>query len=1018
MPTASDFYLFVLALYMSSLFTPTLPAQSRLVVMPDRPLLMDSTGRAVLLHGDTGWNLGIRLDREEIDTYLRKRQNQKFNTIGMAALFEGNLNNVYGDAPFGKTDGKWDPAKIEEQAGNNPEDTTAYDYWDHIDYAVERVDDHGMYLAFVIAFNAMIVGNGRGKNREAIVFDERKAYDYGRYMGRRYGHHDHILWMMGGDRSPVYGEFDYQPVYHAMAEGVADGIKGEDDFDGEADYTGILISYHPQKARPASSEWFHDAEWNSFNSIQACPADQVPTIQSDLALTPQKPTWLFEGRYEEYTFAYKAWHIRYQAYQSLMAGAFGHLYGNRYVWNYDTDWERHLDDPGAWDMMHLYDLFANHLPAYSWDDWRPHPALLDVDDTGGVENICWRSATTAAPTADFVTAMRTTDGRSAIVYAANGRNFTLDTAELKGPPTAAYWYSPRTGHWYDPADEREHPTRKNILSEEAKLTFDPPGEPGADNDWVLIVETEKQPRHHEPTDIRLRASRDYENPYREVEVTATFTGPEEERISTRAFWDGGRDYTVRFTPTAPGEWRYETSSNVNDDGLRTEGELTVSEGNAPGFVRRDPDRPYHFVHDDGTPYFMFGTTYYDLMMNAMAGERWRKAIDSAHHYGINKLRVCALPMNSEKSFYPFISGFAGSHPDSLDTDRLQLAYWRKLDTVIAYAAARDVKVDLMPFGTEAGYYAADTTDDEGYLRYLIARYAAYPNVVWTLVNEWNYRTRVGVPKPYWNRMGRLLESEDPWQKDQNGAPRHLSVHQQTRIDWQFGNYDWPSHVIIQLGVRNGQGTMEDEWDLNNVEQPAYREGDAWGNAGILFNRQYGMPVVNDEFGYIGEPRDRAAAAPGTDKEDWPRLTRRRHRNILWGIYLAGGYGSAGDKNKYADGHPYFSANWHPAPEYDDIRHLVDFFTEGDIPYRRMTPNNDLVDGERVYALAEEESHYLFYDAVGQNLQAILPPGNYRMTTLDPATGHRQTHETVVATEAATTLPTENPGKDRLIHLSR
>ena len=46
-----------------------------------------------------------------------------------------------------------------------------------------------------------------------------------------------------------------------------------------------------------------------------------------------------------------------------------------------------------------------------------------------------------------------------------------------------------------------------------------------------------------------------------------------------------------------------------------------------------------------------------------------------------------------------------------------------------------------------------------------------------------------------------------------------------------------------------------------------------------------MPVLNDEYGYIGKP-DRFAG--------WSPLSRDKHRNIIWGIAMAGGYGAAGD----------------------------------------------------------------------------------------------------------------------------
>ena len=73
--------------------------------------------------------------------------------------------------------------------------------------------------------------------------------------------------MIGGDRSAVYGEKDYRNVFRAMAEGVADGVNGIDQQNQEADYSTTLMSYHPRKWKPNSSEWFHREPWLDFNSI-------------------------------------------------------------------------------------------------------------------------------------------------------------------------------------------------------------------------------------------------------------------------------------------------------------------------------------------------------------------------------------------------------------------------------------------------------------------------------------------------------------------------------------------------------------------------------------------------------------------------------------------------------------------------------------------------------------------------------------------------------------------------------
>ena len=52
-------------------------------------------------------------------------------------------------------------------------------------------------------------------------------------------------------------------------------------------------------------------------------------------------------------------------------------------------------DPGAMDMVRLYDLFNTHL-SVSWGKWIPDDNLILEEDRGQVEDICWRHLTSKA----------------------------------------------------------------------------------------------------------------------------------------------------------------------------------------------------------------------------------------------------------------------------------------------------------------------------------------------------------------------------------------------------------------------------------------------------------------------------------------------------------------------------------------------------------------------------------------------------------------------------------------------
>ena len=484
------------------------------------------------------------------------------------------------------------------------------------------------------------------------------------------------------------------------------------------------------------------------------------------------------------------------------------------------------------------------------------------------------------------------------------------------------------------------------------LTGDPPTQVSSSSPTVNPTVDVPMWSVHE---IELQSTQRYANPYTQIDVTATFQGPNDSKQTVQGFWNGDRTFIVRFTPTVSGKWHYTTSSR--DSGLNAQtGTINCTDAKQSdrGFLRRDADHRYSFVWDDGSRYFMFGQTYYDLMKLAMVKPDWKTSVDNSRAMGMNKIRffLPPQPQSRPKSPDPPTSPY-GSNKDTLN-----LAHWQKLDEVIQYMKDRETVAELLLFNYRDIY--GTQTQDERYLKYAIARYAAFPNVIWCLANEWNYTPK---SQSYWNTLGEIVRRQDPWFSREKFL-RPLSIHQQTRIDFQFFERDWPVHAIIQFGVRNKK----------------YAAGDEWGNEGIRYNLGQDMPVVNDEYGYVGEYQDKSVKGA-------PTLTRTKHRQIMWGIYTAGGYASAGDKYKYSQGRPYFSGYWYQPDEYADIKQLVNFFTTKGIEYWQMSSQNSLIKaGTRVYALANPGKQYVFYAAVGGKFTAQIAPGTYTVRRYNPRTG--------------------------------
>lgn len=451
-------------------------------------------------------------------------------------------------------------------------------------------------------------------------------------------------------------------------------------------------------------------------------------------------------------------------------------------------------------------------------------------------------------------------------------------------------------------------------------------------------------------EITLTAASNYSNPYTQGNVTATFSGPGASKV-VKGFWDGGSTWKIRFTPTAEGSWSYTTSSS--DSGLNNKsGTITAtSPGGNRGFVRRNVSNPYTFSWDNGDHYFMWGQTYYDVIRTVAASSSWKAGVDNSQAHGINKVRLHVFAAGEMglsqggNNPYPQIFPFVGTGSDH---DQLNIPYWKKLDEYVNYLAARGMVADLILFHpyasvlTGQGKTHGTQAQDERFTRYALARYAAYPNVIWCLSNEYEGSMS------YWDSIGNIVRNEDPWMS-QGPALRPLSIHQHTKETFDFFGSAWPTHAIIQ-----------------------FKGGAINVNGAIVANLGRNMPVVDDEYGYMGRG-----------------LSTDQIRKNIWQIAAAGGYGSVGDGRAFGDTEPQGTGEWHDAPEYDDVKRLVDFFTTKGAEFWKMSSQNSLTSSIEVYVLAEAGRQYLIYAASWSgagNFSVNLPAGNYTAVRYNPRTG--------------------------------
>lgn len=352
------------------------------------------------------------------------------------------------------------------------------------------------------------------------------------------------------------------------------------------------------------------------------------------------------------------------------------------------------------------------------------------------------------------------------------------------------------------------------------------------------------------------------NPYLDVELTARFTH-KHRTIEVDGFYDGDGIYRIRFMPDTQGTWHYRTSSNLT---ALNEHEGTFTCG-APATGNHGPvqvSATYHFSYADGTPYKQIGTTCYAWTHQ---GEQLEElTLETLRSAPFNKLRMCVFPKHyafneNEPEYYPFPCLSRGSSTWdfksimegkategwSFDFSRFNPAFFQHLERRVADLQALGIEADIILFHPydRWGFARMSAETDHRYLRYLIARLAAYRNVWWSLANEYDLMKNKSMAD--WDSFFRTVQENDPYQ--------HLrSIH--NCFEFYDHSKPWVTHLSVQ--------------------RPHLEQVRTW-------REQYKKPVVVDECCYEGNIPYR-----------WGNIPAEKMVRQFWDGAVHGGYVGHGD----------------------------------------------------------------------------------------------------------------------------
>jgi len=417
------------------------------------------------------------------------------------------------------------------------------------------------------------------------------------------------------------------------------------------------------------------------------------------------------------------------------------------------------------------------------------------------------------------------------------------------------------------------------------------------------------------------------NPFTGVKLSAEF------RLMNRSlicegFYDGDGIYRVRFMPDEPGNWTYITKSNIKEMDLK-KGSFTcvaaASGNHGPVKVRNTFD----FGYADGTPFYPVGTTCYAWVHQPE--ELVNETLATLKKTAFNKIRMTVMPknydvyINNEPPFYPF----EGSKDKGWDFFRPNPEFFRNFEQKILELQKLGIEADVILFHPyDWGKWNFDKMNSEEavfYLRYLIARIAAYRNVWWSMANEYDIMRKTDQE---WEKYFRVIQTYDPYS--------HLrSIH--NGMEWYNHSLPWITHLSIQTAY------LEDIQDWREL---------------------YRKPVIIDECVYEGNVPN-----------DWGNLTPEEMVNRFWISYCRGAYCTHGETYIHPENILWWSKGgklYGKSPERIAFLHKI--MTE--TPLEGVYPHHSIWNKE-TYLIKDNEFYLHYYGNSQQAKARLYLPKNIR-----------------------------------------
>lgn len=462
-----------------------------------------------------------------------------------------------------------------------------------------------------------------------------------------------------------------------------------------------------------------------------------------------------------------------------------------------------------------------------------------------------------------------------------------------------------------------------------------------------------------------------ENPFTEVEAEAMFTGPEGSvMIRVEGFYDGGSLWRFRFVPRAHGTWKADLKLKRDGKKIAEASEWFICRGDqGHGFLEHSPANPYRLQYEDGTPFYSVGIQPCGHagagLDGPLRGEGEWRTLDmetylQAFHGAANLFRIQLGTGTRAGCAREIMTDALGLYRYNLDACRL-------LDDTFTLLGKYGFATILIPFQDMSLWHTDSTSfgtnkDVKGwknirnteavepvrhYIRYLVARYAAYTDI-WELFNEDVY-----TPDDWLAEIAAFVKSLDPYD--------HLVTT----------NYERPLAAWNDIVTAHGYMSIP-AWEVEQHLSKQYAR-----------LKSFGKPVMYTEFGNKGTLSNR-------DPVKWRIAVWTAFMNessmLFWsmgGILLPEApEGRRGNANAYL------------GPEARAcFRHFLNFVRGLPIDMRPVMVGYPGRNQLNKYALSNGEitvlylNHYSGHDSsTSGGIYVMTGPGEFEISWFDPSTG--------------------------------